>query len=88
MRIQSLKDLQYRISDIPSEVLLHHASTDDISRWLYSRALFPIADVVKSHRFYSLDEVLSRATPVFRSHREIPQDEKPRRGGRVPQRPL
>ncbi len=57
MRIQSLKDLQYRISDIPSEVLLHHASTDDISRWLYSRALFPIADVVKSHRFYSLDEV-------------------------------
>ena len=57
MRIRSLKDLQYRISDIPSEVLLHHASTDDISRWLYSRALFPIADVVKSHRFYSLDEV-------------------------------
>ncbi|MCH5319909.1 MAG: phosphoenolpyruvate synthase [Paramuribaculum sp.] len=57
VRIHSLKDLQYRISDIPSEALLHRASTDDISRWLYSRALFPIADVIKNHRFYTLEEV-------------------------------
>lgn len=57
VRIHSLKDLQYRISDIPSQSLLYHASTDDISRWLYSRALFPIAEVIKSHRFYTLEEV-------------------------------
>lgn len=57
VRIKSLKDLQYKLYDIPSESLLYHASTDDISRWLYSRALFPIADVVKTHRFYTLGEV-------------------------------
>ena len=57
IRIRSLKDLQYHIYDIPPTALLHHASSNDISRWLYSRALFPIAEVIKGHRFYSLDEV-------------------------------
>ena len=57
MRITSLKDLQYHIFDIPAETLLHHASTNDLSRWLYSRALFPLANVIKQHRFYSIEEV-------------------------------
>ncbi|MDE5686944.1 MAG: PEP/pyruvate-binding domain-containing protein, partial [Paramuribaculum sp.] len=57
IRITSLKDLQYHIFDIPASALLHHASMNDISRWLYSRALFPLAEVIKRHRFYSLDEV-------------------------------
>ena len=57
IRIKSLKDLQYHIFDIPASALLHHASSNDISRWLYSRALFPIADVIKQHRFYTLEEV-------------------------------
>lgn len=57
IRLTSLKDLQYHIFDIPASALLHHASSNDISRWLYSRALFPIAEVIKEHRFYSLDEV-------------------------------
>ncbi|MCC8071738.1 MAG: phosphoenolpyruvate synthase [Bacteroidales bacterium] len=57
LRLHSLKDLQYHMFDIPAESLLHHASTNDISRWLYSRALFPIADIIKQHRFTTLDEV-------------------------------
>lgn len=57
MRIGSLKDLQYNIFNIPAETLLHHASTNDLSRWLYSRALFPLANVIKQHRFYSVEEV-------------------------------
>lgn len=57
IRISSLKDLQYHIFDIPANALLHHASSNDISRWLYSRALFPIAEVIKQHRFYTLEEV-------------------------------
>ncbi len=56
MRLSTLKDLQKRIYDIPDESLYYHASRNDISRWLYSRALFPIADVVKAHRFKSLAE--------------------------------
>ncbi len=56
MRIRNLKDMQKNIFNIPAESLLFHASSNDISRWLYSRALFPIADVIKQHRFESIDE--------------------------------
>lgn len=55
-RLHSLKDLQEHIFDIPAEALYWHASFNDISRWLYSRALFPIAEVVKRHRFRDIDD--------------------------------
>lgn len=56
MRIHDLKDMQRSIFDIPADALFHHARNNDISRWLYSRALFPIADVVRRHRFETIDE--------------------------------
>ncbi len=56
MTICNLKDMQQRIFDIPAESLYYHASRNDISRWLYSRALFPIADVVQRHRFTGIEE--------------------------------
>lgn len=56
MRIKSLKDMQYNIFNIPDNALFYHASYNDISRWLYSRAMFPIADVIKQHRFNKLEE--------------------------------
>lgn len=56
MTIRNLKDMQENIFKIPADALLYHASHNDISRWLYSRALFPIADVVKRHHFTSLSE--------------------------------
>lgn len=55
-RIHSLKDLQKVIFDIPAEALYWHASFNDISRWLYSRAMFPIAEVIKHHRFRDLKD--------------------------------
>ena len=55
-RITSLKDLQQHIFDIPAEALYWHASFNDISRWLYSRAMFPIAEVIKHHRFRELKD--------------------------------
>lgn len=55
-RISSLKDMQKSIFDIPADSLLYHASRNDISRWLYSRAMFPIADIIKMHRFHSVEE--------------------------------
>lgn len=54
MRLKDLKALQKNIFDIPDEALYIHASNNDISRWLYSRALFPIADIIKRHRFESI----------------------------------
>lgn len=56
LRIHDLKDLQRHIFDIPAKSLFYHASYNDISRWLYSRALFPIAEVIKSHRFKNIEE--------------------------------
>lgn len=56
MTISSLKDMQKRIFEIPAESLFYHASRNDISRWLYSRAMFPIAEVIKQHRFQSIEE--------------------------------
>lgn len=56
MRIRNLKDLQKSIADIPDDVLYYYCSTNSISRWLYSRALFPIADLLRNFRFNNLDE--------------------------------
>lgn len=56
MRIRNLKDMQKHIFGIPDESLFHHASNNDISRWLYSRALFPIAEVIAQHRFEDIGE--------------------------------
>jgi CheY-like chemotaxis protein len=59
MRIRSLKDLQYKMMEIPDKTLYYHAKRNDISRWLYSRAMFPIAEVIKNHRTHSLEDVPS-----------------------------
>ncbi|MDE6428407.1 MAG: PEP/pyruvate-binding domain-containing protein, partial [Muribaculaceae bacterium] len=63
MRITSLKDLQYKMMEIPDKTLFYHCLRNDISRWLYSRAMFPIAEVIKSHRTRSLEEI-----PAARLH--------------------
>ena len=56
MTIRNLKEMQKAVFDIPAAALLAHASRNDISRWLYSRALFPIADVVRRHKFDRIEE--------------------------------
>lgn len=65
MRLSSLNDLQKHIFEIPDESLYYHASRNDISRWLYSRAMFPIAEIMKQHRFRSLDEAPAVRQLVF-----------------------
>lgn len=56
MRIRSLNEMQKRMFEIPDKTLLWHACRNDISRWLYSRAMFPIADIIRRHRFRDLHE--------------------------------
>ncbi|MDE7393087.1 MAG: phosphoenolpyruvate synthase, partial [Muribaculaceae bacterium] len=56
MRIKSLNEMQKNIMKFPAGSLYHHASRNDISRWLYSRAMFPIADIIKEHRFNGMEE--------------------------------
>lgn len=57
MRLRNLKDLQTKVNDIPADALFAHSRNNDISRWLYSRALFPIASALKTLRVTSLDQI-------------------------------
>ncbi len=56
MRIRNLKDLQKSIGSIPDDVLYFYCSTNSISRWLYSRALFPIAEALKSIELRNIED--------------------------------
>lgn len=56
MRIRNLKELQTGIFDIPTDLLHHYCSNNSISRWLYSRALFPIADALRSFVFNDIED--------------------------------
>ena len=47
MRIKDLKDLQNKIFDIPDASLAYHLSQNHFSRFFYSRAMFPPADILK-----------------------------------------
>ena len=47
-RIHNLKDLQDQIFTLPAESFLWHIRHNNVSRWLCSRALFPISEYVKS----------------------------------------
>ena len=47
-RITSLKDLQTKIFQIPDDSLVYHLSHNHFSRFFYSRAIFPIAELMKS----------------------------------------
>ncbi|MDE7386113.1 MAG: phosphoenolpyruvate synthase [Muribaculaceae bacterium] len=64
-RLKSLKDMQKSIFDIPAESLFYHTSHNDISRWLYSRAMFPIAEIIKMHRSMSIDEMPATRQLIF-----------------------
>lgn len=46
-RIKDLKDLQDNIFTLPTDSLIYHISRNNVSRWLGSRALFPIAEFLK-----------------------------------------
>lgn len=47
MRIKSLKDLQKKVFHIPDDSLIYHLSRNHFSRFFYSRAMFPPAEVLK-----------------------------------------
>ena len=56
MRFRNLKELQIGIFDMPTDLLHYYCGNNSISRWLYSRALFPIADTIRSLVFNDIEE--------------------------------
>lgn len=65
IRIRNLKDLQKNIYNLPGDSLYFHSSTNDISRWLYSRALFPIASALKTLRFTDMSQAPALRRLIF-----------------------
>ncbi len=57
VRIRNLKDLQDNIFTLPRESLIYHVSHNNVSRWLGSRALFPIAEFLRQIRWDSQQDV-------------------------------
>ena len=47
MRIRNLKDLHKKVFQIPDDSLIYHLSRNHFSRFFYSRAMFPPAEVLK-----------------------------------------
>lgn len=65
MRIRNLKDLQKSINSIPDDVLYFYCSTNSISRWLYSRALFPLAEALKGIELRNIEDTPRLKKLVF-----------------------
>ncbi len=57
MRIRNLKELQDNIFKIPSDSMLYHISRNHISRWLCARAIFPVAEFLKTVSWQELQDV-------------------------------
>lgn len=64
-RIRNLKDLQDHIFTLPRESLLYHISHNNVSRWLGSRALFPISEFLKRITWHSLQDVDAHRQIIF-----------------------
>lgn len=47
-RVKSLKDLQKIIKQIPDSSMAYHMSHNHFSRFFYSRAMFPVAELIKN----------------------------------------
>ena len=64
-RVKNLKELQNILFAVPAESFLYHISHNHISRWLYSRAMFPVAEFLKPITWDSLQDVDAHRKLIF-----------------------
>jgi CheY-like chemotaxis protein len=64
-RVRNLKELQNIIFAVPSESFLYHISRNHVSRWLASRALFPVAAFLRPITWNSLRDVDAHRAIIF-----------------------
>ncbi|HBZ66992.1 MAG TPA: phosphoenolpyruvate synthase [Bacteroidales bacterium] len=71
-RVSDMQSLQHKIFEIPDEPLRYHLSHNHFSKWLYARALFPIARTFKTitlDDFADLDETRRYLYDAIASYR-------------------
>ena len=64
-RVRNIKELQNVIFSVPAESLLYHISRNHISRWLSSRAIFPVAEFLKQITWASLQDLDAHRQIIF-----------------------
>ena len=64
-RVHNLKELQNVVFSIPAESFLYHISRNHISRWLYSRAIFPVAEFLTQITWESLKDIDAHREIIF-----------------------
>ena len=64
-RVRNLKELQNIIFSIPKESLLYHISHNHVSRWLYSRAMFPPAEFLKQISWDEFQDIDAHRQIIF-----------------------
>jgi hypothetical protein len=64
-RVRNLKELQNILFAVPAESFLYHISRNHVSRWLYSRAMFPVGEFLKPITWSSLQDVDAHRRIIF-----------------------
>ena len=64
-RVHNLKELQNIVFSIPADSFHYHISRNHVSRWLYSRAIFPVAEFLKQVTWESLQDVDAHRQIIF-----------------------
>ncbi|MDR1340646.1 MAG: phosphoenolpyruvate synthase [Prevotellaceae bacterium] len=73
-RASDLKELQKLVLELPDEILRWHFMRNDVSKWLYSRAMFPLASFVEGltvNDFNSLNDVRQALFDAIVQYRKI-----------------
>ena len=64
-RGRNLLELQNILFAVPGESFLYHISRNHVSRWLYSRAMFPVAEFLRPITWHSLQDVDAHRKIIF-----------------------
>ncbi|MEG1586670.1 MAG: PEP/pyruvate-binding domain-containing protein, partial [Bacteroidales bacterium] len=65
--VHTLKELQDIIFTIPDNSLYYHGTRNHISRWLYSRAMFPLAEFLRRRQFGDISHAAEIRQVIFDS---------------------
>ncbi len=73
-RAKDLRDMQKLIATIPDEVFEYHTSLNHLSKWLYSRGLFPLAASIRAlsrDHFRTIAEHRKALVALIRDYRTM-----------------
>ena len=65
VRVHNLKELQDNIFTIPEDSFVYHTARNHISRWLCSRAMFPLSEFLKRITQDEYNDVLAHRQLIF-----------------------